>query len=65
MSMETCGQLRRRQCRPSRVHLSDSPRRWLVMWSRLAQLTSQPVHLHVRQRLLVLLRPTWSSQRWR
>lgn len=41
-----------------------APRRWLVMWSRFAQLVPQSFHLHVRQRLPVLLRPMWSLQRW-
>jgi len=40
------------------------PRRWLVIWSRLAQVVPQSFHLQVKHRLFVLFRPIWSLQRW-
>lgn len=40
------------------------PLKWDVMWSRFTHLTPQPSHAHVRQRLLVDLRPMWDSHKW-
>lgn len=35
----------------------DIPRKWLVIWSLLAQAVPQSFHLQVKQRLLVLFLP--------